>query len=141
MGIFPTGIRGLTLEGSYIWWDEEGPYLPKQFYQGAFEFNRVFKESGNLEFWVSGGVRGHDPMLSFVAAGADGSDPNEPSTGGLTRVPFYQSWYGRLQVRVLTVRVWVGIDNFTLRRELQKYPERFLPVTRTTYAIRWDLWN
>ena len=141
MGILPTGIRGLTLEGSYTWWDEEGPYLPKQFYQGAFEFNRVFKESGNLEFWVSGGVRGHDPMLSFVAEGADGSDPDGASTGGLARVPFYQSWYGRLQVRVLTVRLWVGIDNFTLRRELQKYPERFLPVTRTTYAIRWDLWN
>ena len=138
--VLPTGVEGLVLQGSYVWWDEEGPYLPKQFYQGSFEFNRVFKESGNLEFWVSAGVRGHDSMLSYVA---EGSDPGTggPTPAGLARVPFYQSWYGRLQVRVVTVRLWIGIDNFTLRRDLQKYPERRLPVTRTTYAIRWDLWN
>lgn len=139
--ILPTGIGGLTLQGSYVWWDEEGPYLPREFYQGSFEFNRVFKETGNLEFWTSLGVRGHDSMLSFVAEGPDPGDGSGPTPGGLARVPFYQSWYARLQVRVLTVRLWIGIDNFTLRRELEKYPGRSLPVTRTTYAIRWDLWN
>lgn len=140
-GVLPTGIEGLVLQGSYIWWDEEGPYLPKQFYQGSFEFNRVYKESQNLEFWVSGGVRGHDNMLSFVGEGPDPGDGSGPTPAGLARVPFYQSWYGRVQVRVLTVRVWIGIDNFMLRRDLQKYPELRLPITRTTYAIRWDLWN
>jgi hypothetical protein len=138
MAVLPTFVEGLTIEGSYVWWDEEGPYLPAQAYQGSFEFNRVFKDSGNLEFWVSAGVRGHDPMLSFVAP-ETGEDPAEAA--GLARVPFYQSWYGRLQIRVVTVRLWVGIDNFTMRRDLQKFPGRLLPLTRTTYAIRWDLWN
>jgi hypothetical protein len=140
MAVLPFFVDGLTLEGSYVWWDEEGPSLPARFYQGAFEFNRVFKESGNLEFWVSAGVRGHDPMLSFVAGELPGEDP-ESVAGGLARVPFYQSWYGRLQVRVLTVRLWLGIDNFTMRRDLQKFPGRLLPLTRSTYAVRWDLWN
>ena len=138
--VLPMPFEGLTLEGSWVWWDEEGPYLPRHTYQGAFEFNRVYKETGNLEFWVSLGVRGHDPMLSFVADGADELVVG-PGGGGLARVPFYQSWYGRLQIRVLTVRLWLGIDNFTLRRDLRSYPERPLPITRTTYAIRWDLWN
>jgi hypothetical protein len=79
-------------------------------------------------------------MLSMVAEGADELVVGS-GTAGLARVPFYQSWYGRLQIRVVTVRLWLGIDNFTLRRDLQTYPNRFLPITRTTYAIRWDLWN
>lgn len=137
MTVLPTPMSGLTVEGSYQWWDEEGPYLPAQIYRGSLEYHRVFKESGNLEVWASVGVRGHDPMLSFVSTGSDA----DPALGGLARVPFYQSWYGRLQVRVVTVRLWIGMDNFAFRRELQYYPERLLPYGRSFFALRWDLWN
>jgi hypothetical protein len=137
MGVFPTPMSGLTVEGSYQWWDEEGPYLPAQIYRGSLEYHRVFKETGNLEVWASLGVRGHDSMLSFVAMGSDA----DPAVGGLARVPFYQSWYGRLQVRVVTVRLWIGMDNFAFRRQLQYYPERLLPYGRSFFALRWDLWN
>lgn len=137
MAVLPMPMPGLTLEGSYQWWDEEGPYVPEQIYRGSLEYHRVFKETGNLEVWASVGVRGHDPMLSFVATGSDA----DPALGGLVRVPFYQSWYGRLQVRVVTVRLWIGMDNFAFRRRLQYYPERLLPYGRSFFALRWDLWN
>jgi hypothetical protein len=134
MAVLPTILDGLRIEGSYQWWDEEGPYLPEQVYRGSFEFHRVFKESGNLELWGSLGVRGHDSMLTFVADDGTG-------VGGLARVPFYQSWYVRVQVRVVTVRLWIGMDNMFLRRNLQNYPDRLLPYGRSFFAIRWDLWN
>lgn len=133
-GVLPTLIDGLTLEGSYQFWDREGPYQPAQVYRGSLELHRTFLESGNLEMWGSLGVRGHDPMEVFVADDLSGS-------GNLARVPFYQSWYWQAQIRVVTVRLWFGMDNFTFRRNLQMFPDRRLPFGRTFFALRWDLWN
>ncbi len=134
-GSLPTPWRSLKLEGSYQVWDEDGPYLPKQIYQGAFVFRRTYLETGNFELWWSLGVRGHDPMDVFVATGAPGGG------GGLVTVPFYQSWYGRIQARILTVRLFLGWENFTIRRNLQNFPGRVLPLTRSFFGLHWDLWN
>lgn len=134
MAVLPTFMEGLTLEGSYQWWDEGGPYLPAQIYRGSFEFHRVYKESENLELWASLGVRGHDPMRAFVVPGEEHPDV-------VAVVPFYQNWYFRIQVRVVTVRLWLGMENFTFRRELQMFPERRLPFARSFFALRWDMWN
>jgi len=134
MAVLPMPLDGLTLEGSYQWWNEEGPYLPDQIYRGSFEFHRVFMESGNLEVWGSLGVRGHDPMLTFVS-------PTEEEAATISRVPFFQSWYAHMQVRVVTVRLWIGMENMTFRRNLQSYPDRKLPFARTFFALRWDMWN
>lgn len=131
--VLPTRWRAFTIEGSYQRWQQPGAYLPEQIYRGSFEYHRVFKETGNLEVWGSLGVRGHDPMSSFVS-------PDVLSTG-LADVPFYQNWYARAQVRVVTVRLWIGIDNMTLRRGNQIYPDRILPLARSFFALRWDLWN
>lgn len=131
--VLPTRWRALTFEGSYQWWDEVGPYLPDEIYRGSFEYHKVFKETGNLELWGSLGVRGHNPMPTFVST--TGSTPPTEV------VPFFQSWYARVQVRVVTVRLWIGIDNASLRRFNQTYPDRLLPLTRTFFALRWDLWN
>lgn len=134
MAVLPLPLRGLTLEGSYQRWDEGGPYLPEQVYRGSFEFHRVFLDSGNLEVWGSLGVRGHDPMLTFAPGTSD-------EDAGVTGVPFYQSWYARIQVRVVTVRLWLGMDNMTFRRSLQTYPGRLFPYGRSFFALRWDMWN
>jgi len=135
MAVVPLPILdGLSLQGSYTWWDNEGPYVPKQIYRGSFEFHRVYKPTGNLEVWASVGVRGHDPMLVLVADTGEGSP-------GLARVPFFQSWYAHLQVRVVTVRLWIGMDNMTLRRNLETFPGRKLPFGRSFFALRWDMWN
>lgn len=130
--VLPTRWRALTIHGSYQWWEEPAPYLPDEIYRGSFEYHKIFKETGNLELWGSLGVRGHNPMTTFVPT--DGGDPT-------VDVRFYQSWYARVQVRVVTVRLWIGIDNASLRRFNQTYPDRLLPVTRTFFALRWDLWN
>lgn len=128
-GRLPMPMTGLALEASLQRWDEGGPYLPARVYRASFEFHRVYKETENLELWWSLGVRGHDPMAVFGGA------------GGLQAVPFYQSWYGRIQVRVVTVRLFLGWENFTLRRNLQDFPGRTLPFARSFFGLRWDMWN
>ena len=56
-------------------------------------------------------------------------------------MPYHQSWYFRLQLRVLTFHLFVLTENFTAERELQDFPERFLPGGRSIYGIKWTLWN
>ncbi|HSH76023.1 MAG TPA: Plug domain-containing protein, partial [Longimicrobiales bacterium] len=68
----PTPWRSLRLEGSYQYWDRPGPYLPRQIYKAGLVFHRTYLESGNFELWWSLGVRGHDPMLVFVADDGQG---------------------------------------------------------------------
>jgi hypothetical protein len=128
----PMPMEGLRLEGSYQQWDTDGPYLPKRIYRGAFVFHRTYLESGNFELWWSLGVRGHDPMSVFVPTGG---------TGGLQTVPFYQNWYGQIQARILTVRLFLTWENIAVRRNLQNFPGRLLPPQRSFFGLRWDLWN
>jgi hypothetical protein len=133
-GSLPTPWASLRLEGSYQLWDEAGPYLPKEIYRGALVFRKTYLESGNFELWWTLGVRGHDPMEVFV--------PLDDAGGrGIATVPFYQSWYGRIQARILTVRLFFGWENFTIRRNLQNFPGRVLPVTRSFFGLHWELWN
>jgi hypothetical protein len=127
-------LEGLRLDGSYQWWEAGGPYLPPQIYRASFEYHRVHLESGNLELWGSLGVRGHDPMTVSVADDGTGQ-------GGQDTVPFYQDWYARIQVRIVTVRLFLGWDNFTFRRNLQTFPDRRLPYARSFFGLRWDMWN
>ena len=136
-GSLPTTIEGLRLEGSLQQWDNEGPYLPEQIYRGAFVYHRLRRET--LEWWISLGVRGHDPMIVPVAD--DGTAAPGGLTPGTARVPFYQSWYGRVQVRIVGVRIFIGWENFTIRRNLQTYPDRVLPITRAFYGLRWTMWS
>lgn len=142
----PMPLEGLRLEGYYQEWDQDWSYLPKRTYQGALVFHRKYLASGNFEWWWSIGVRGYDPMSvrqvvdSTAAAPADGSSEEPPSVT-LASVPFYQSWYGNLEVRIVTVRAFIRWENFTIRRNLQNFPDRLLPQTRAEYGIRWTMWN
>jgi hypothetical protein len=56
-------------------------------------------------------------------------------------VPFYQSWFVRLQIRVVTVRLFIAWDNFTLRQRNQDFPDRVLPFSRSLYGVRWTMRN
>lgn len=131
----PMPLDGLALVGSYQRWDEPGPYLPQQIYRAYFDYHKVHMDSGNLELWWELGVRGNDPMSVFVADDGQGGGP------GLALVPFYQDWFARIQVRIVTMRLFFGWDNFTLRRDLQTFPERRLPYARSFFGLRWDMWN
>jgi hypothetical protein len=55
--------------------------------------------------------------------------------------PFTQSWFARVQVRVVTVRVFIQWENFTFRDENADLPGRVQPQTRVMYGVRWTMWN
>jgi len=135
-GSLPAILKGLRLEGSLQRWKTDAPYLPKRMYKAALVFQRSFLESGNLELWGTLGMRGHDPMkVHVLEAGSRAEDYS------LKTVPVYENWYGRIQVRVVTVRIFVTWENITVNRNLQMFPGRVLPALRSVYGIRWLLWN
>ncbi len=115
-------------------------YLPRQSYQASLSFHDTFYPTGNLEVWFDLGVRGRDPMavpaMEEFAIGDEGEARMVP-----TIVPFYQSWFARLQLRIVTVRAFIMWENFTIRQRNQDFPDRLLPSTRSFYGIRWTLWN
>ena len=132
-------LNGLSLSGVLTAWDEGARYLPKRAYQAGFVFHNRYLPTGNLELWGSLGVEGRDPMLVPVG---DPALP-EPASGEVlpVTVPFSQSWYALIQVRVLQLRVFVAWENFTARRNNQDFPDRLLPIFRAHYGIRWYLWS
>jgi hypothetical protein len=134
-GSIPGPIDGLRIVGAYQEWDVPGPYLPRRIYRGALDFHRDLMDTGNLELWAYLGVRGHDPMEVFATPGGD------PGATGLVTVPFFQSWDGRVQIRIVTVRIFVSWENAFVRRNLQAFPGRVLPALRTSYGIRWTMRN
>jgi hypothetical protein len=66
---------------------------------------------------------------------------SEAEDHSLETVPVYENWYGRIHVRVVTVRIFVAWENITINRNLQMFPGRVLPALRSVYGIRWSLWN
>ena len=117
-------------------------YLPTQSYQASLNFHDTFYPTGNLEVWFDLGVQGRDPMaVPFfeeveVGVGEEGQVRSVPAM-----VPFYQSWFVRLQIRIVTVRAFIMWENFTVRQRNQDLPGRILPATRSLYGVRWTLWN
>jgi hypothetical protein len=139
----PLPWEGFRLEGSLQQWEEPWSYLPRRIYAGALVFHRIYLESENFELDWRIGVRGRDPMTVRQLFSPDGSEAEEggSTAAELASVPFYQSWYTRLQMRIVSVRIFLGWENFTLRPNLQDFPERLLPRTRAVYGLRWTMWN
>ena len=133
-GSLPTLWPSLAIEGSLQQWGSDGRYLPEQIYRGAFVFHRRYRDT--FELWWTVGVRGRDPMTIHRLV----DDPAAPP-GTLVEVPFFQSWYGRIQIRIVTMRIFIDWENLSVRRNLQDFPDRVLPHTRAVYGIRWTLWN
>ncbi|MBT8395794.1 MAG: hypothetical protein KJN92_02455, partial [Gemmatimonadetes bacterium] len=159
----PLYPKGFSLEGWWQKWDQaegvwttpadttEVPelvpekeipwrYLPRQSYQASLSFHDTFKESGNLEVWFDLGVRGRDPMAVPFFEDVQVGEEEETRTVP-TMVPFYQNWFVRVQIRIVTVRAYFLWENFTVRDQNQDYPGRILPATRSQYGVRWTLWN
>lgn len=134
----PLWPRGLALRGGLqTWEDAEGaaaPYFPDYTYHGALSFHNQYLPTGNFELWVDLGAQGRPEMTVPTT-----SDPGATAT--LDLVPFYQNWFFRLQVRVVTVRVFATIENLSLRTMNQDVPGALLPRTRSMYGVRWGLWN
>ena len=164
-GRIPLRPRGLDFVAEVQLWEQAdsalAPYFPDHLYRGALSFHQTYRETGNFELWVDLGAQGRSPMR--VPLGVLPQDDPEPD-GGLTardmarayarqddedegprlvpdRVPFYQSWYFRLQMRILSFHIFATTENLTVRRNNQDVPGRVLPATRSIYGIRWTFWN
>lgn len=150
-GRIPLWPRGLALRGAVQLWDPSDSvalYFPDHVYDASLSFHRTFLASGNFEWWIDMGVQGRSPMATPQPRPAAEEDGPEPSAGvaegsGLapSTAPFYQDWYFRMQARILTLNIFVTVENLTLRPENQDVPGRLLPGTRGLYGVRWTLWN
>lgn len=126
---------GFGLDGTYRRWDEESVYLPKQLWEGALTYHGIFKESRNLEVWGRLGVQGHDPLLLPIETAT-----SAPGAIELTRMNQFKEWFGLIQVRVVTVRIFVRLENFRADTNLD-FPGLEQPRTRTLFGVRWALGN
>ncbi len=148
----PLYFNGLYAGVSYQVWDKDAPdwrYLPEESWNGQLGYHRTFLATENFEIWTEIGVEGREPMVVPFPAPEDPGDElpgeagpeGEKNAPGFLTVPYHQSWYFRLQLRILTFHLFVLTENFTAERELQDFPDRFLPGGRSIYGMKWTLWN
>ncbi len=140
----PLWPRGLFVAGETQLWDASDSialYFPDHLYRAGLSFRNAYRESGSFQLWVDLGVLGRSEMRvpqpdaeATPREGDDGQPP--PST-----VPFHQSWYFRLQMRILSLNVFATVENLTLRDNNQDAPGRLLLRTRSLYGVRWTFWN
>lgn len=134
--------RGLTLAGTGQFWDAGSAgggwrYLPERSWTGELRWYHEGYD-GRLEVWADLGVRGRDAMSVPLLAGMSTEEGSPPV---LDVAPFTQSWFARLQFRVVTVRVFVHWENLAFRTDNADLPGRFQPQTRAMYGVRWTMWN
>ena len=150
-GRIPLWPRGLSLRGAVQLWDPADStalYFPDHLYDVSLSFHRTFLASGNFEWWIDLGVQGRSPMavpqprLPPPPDAPEGAAPTDEEPEFVpSMVPFYQDWYFRMQLRILTLNIFVTVENLTLRPDNQDVPGRLLPGTRGLYGVRWTLWN
>ena len=135
----------MALTGEVHFWEDADtmaappPYFPDYIYRASFSLHRTYLQTGNFELWVDLGVHGRPAMNIPIPKDTlpldDDEDPVPQS------VPFYQNWYFRLQMRILTLNIFATVENFSLRENNQDLPGVLLPVNRGMYGVRWSFWN
>jgi len=131
----PLPLRGFGFEAAVQAWNEGLPYLPRRSWDGALTYRGVFKESRNLELWAGLGVTGRDSM-SIAILEPDG-DPTVPD---LVMVPRSEEWYFHIQVRIVTLNIFIRWENITGNENVD-FPDRAQPRYRTLYGVRWIMNN
>ena len=132
----PLPLSGWVLEGAVQAWDDGLAYLPKRLWDGALTYHGIFKESRNLEVWSGLGVTNRDPMsLAILKSGGDPTVPN------LVTVPLSEEWYIHIQVRIVTLSLFVRWENLRRKSDNIDFPNRTQPQTRTFYGVKWVLRN
>ena len=132
--------KGFRVDAAYQSWEEDWPYMPAATWDGEISYHGIFKPTGNLEVWGAVGVMGRDPMTLRLADPEPDVVPEDGSTP-LLSVPFHQEWYGFLQIRVVTVSIFLRWENLAGKDDNLDFPGRALPRFRTIYGVRWVLEN
>jgi hypothetical protein len=135
--MLPLPIAGFGLEGTVQAWDEGLAYLPKRLWDGSVTYHGIFKESRNLEVWGSLGLTRRDPMSIGTLV-----DPlGDPTVTDLIVVPYSEEWYTNIQVRIVTVNIFVRFENMRRKSDNIDFPNRRQPQYRSFYGVRWVLNN
>jgi hypothetical protein len=132
----PLPFPGFMLEGAVQAWDDDLAYLPRRLWDGALTYHGIFKESRNLELWGGVGVTRRDPMP--IAILESGGDPTVPD---LIVVPRSEEWYINIQVRIVTLNLFIRWENVKRKADNFDFPDRKQPQTRTLYGVRWVMNN
>jgi len=131
----PLLATGLRIEGALQQWRDDAvwPYLPRQVWSGSLVYHDVFLPSGNLEILASIGLRSRSELPLPLP------DPGDPDV--LTFAPPFESWSFYLQIRVVTVRLFVVWENLRNLPEQADFSGRFLPGQHALYGVKWLMWN
>ena len=150
-GRVPLWPAGLFLVAHLQQWEEQDSvslYFPDHIYRGSLSFHRTFRESDSFELWVDLGAQGRSSMNVPLAEEAEPDPMEEEGEEGEEEVrlvpslvPFYQNWYFRLQIRVLSLNIFATVENLSVRSNNQDVPGVLLPRTRSMYGVRWTFWN
>ena len=131
----PLPLPGFVLEGAVQAWNGDLAYLPKRLWDGALTYHRIFKESRNLELWGGLGLTSRDPMpIGILESGVD------PAVPDLMVVPLSEEWYTHIQVRIVTLNVFIRWENIRGSDNVD-FPNRQQPRFRTLYGVRWVMSN
>ena len=143
----PVWPEGLALTAETQFWEDADTagapalYFPDFLYRASFSFHRTYLRTGNFELWVDLGVHGRPAMHVPIPEDAPPVGNDEDEDPAPQTVPFYQNWYFRLQMRVLSLNIFATIENFSLRENNQDVPGALLPVNRGMYGVKWSFWN
>ncbi len=69
---------------------------------------------------------------------APGGDPTVPD---LVVVPFLEEWYTHIQVRIVTVSLFLRFENIRRKSDNVDFPNRRRPQYRSFYGVNWTLNN
>jgi hypothetical protein len=132
----PLPVRGWVLEAAVQAWDDDLAYLPKVLWDGALTYHGIFRESRNLEVWGGLGLTRRDPMsLGILDPGGD------PTVPDLVVVPVSEEWYTHIQVRIVTLNLFIRWENVRAKNDNVDFPDRKQPQFRTLYGVRWVMNN
>ena len=138
----PLWPDGLAVQGGVNVWETADSmaylYMPDHGYHGSLSFHNTYLPTGNFELWVDVGAQGRPEMTVPLSFNASATPLGTPE---VAVVPFYQNWFFRLQMRIVSVNIFATVENLALRNFNQDVPGNLLPRTRSMYGVRWPLWN